>query len=144
MAGHRRACAACGTAERRGCPVLRRLRRALGRACGTCGVEANATARFCRACGERRSTIGWGTNCANDVTSHLFWACNARDIDAAVAAYGDPFVYDDRRRLSGDPIDDQAGLRAAIGPICEQYSALEAHTLAVRRRAAAARPKPKV
>ncbi len=72
------------------------------------------------------------TNRASEVASHLFDACNSRDVDAAFATYADQFVYDDRRRLSGDPIDDRAGLRAAIERICEHYSEFEAHTLAVR------------
>ena len=32
-------------------------------------------------------------------------ALHAHDVDGAVACYADAFVYDDRRRLSGDPID---------------------------------------
>ena len=32
------------------------------------------------------------------------------------------FVYDDRRRLSGDPIDDRAGMRAAFERVLEQFT----------------------
>ncbi len=46
--------------------------------------------------------------------------------------YSDQFVYDDRRRLSGDPIEDRAGLRAAVERILEQYTVFEGRTLAVR------------
>ncbi len=42
----------------------------------------------------------------------------------SVAVYSDQFVYDDRRRLSGDPIEDRAELRAAVERILEQYSHL--------------------
>ncbi len=41
-------------------------------------------------------------------------AMRAHDVDGVVAAYSDRFVYDDRRRLSGDPIEGSAGLRAAV------------------------------
>ena len=41
-------------------------------------------------------------------------------------------MYDDRRRLSGDPIEGRAGIRAAVERIFEQYSNYEARTLAVR------------
>ena len=106
MAGHQRACASCGTSNEEDARFCEDCGGALGRTCRTCGAEAKAT-RDSAERAERRSTNRMGTNRANDVTSHLFRACNARDIDAAVAAYRNPFVYDDRRRLSGDPIDDQ-------------------------------------
>ena len=48
----------------------------------------------------------------------------ARDVDGLVAVYSDRFEYDDRRRLSGDPIDSGAALRAAIERILEQYTTL--------------------
>ena len=51
-------------------------------------------------------------------------AMQARDLDAAVEVYADRFVYDDRRRLSGDPIEDRAAFRAASERIFEQYSRL--------------------
>ncbi len=41
-------------------------------------------------------------------------------------------MYDDRRRLSGDPIEGIAGLRAACERILEQYPRVEWRTLAVR------------
>ena len=36
------------------------------------------------------------------------------DIDAAAAVYSDNFVYDDRRRLGGDPIIGTSAVHAAI------------------------------
>jgi len=53
----------------------------------------------------------------------------ARDTDAAVACYAETFVYDDRRRLGGNPLDD---LRTANERILAQYSQFEGRTLAVR------------
>ena len=71
-------------------------------------------------------------NRVTEVLDHLEVATYARDADAVVAAYADSFVYDDRRRLSGDPITDSAGIRAANERILEQYNAFEVRTLAVR------------
>ena len=72
------------------------------------------------------------TNSATEALDNLLVATYARDFDAVAAAYADPFVYDDRRRLTGDPITDRAGVRAATERILEQYNAFETHTLAVR------------
>jgi hypothetical protein len=72
------------------------------------------------------------TNRASEVADGLVAAFHARNIDAAVDAYSDPLVYDDRRRLSGDPINDRAGVRAATERLREQYTVFEARTLAVR------------
>ena len=40
--------------------------------------------------------------------------CRPRRRRAPSRCYADQFVYDDRRRLSGDPISDQRGMRAAM------------------------------
>lgn len=56
----------------------------------------------------------------------------ARNTTAAVEFYADRFTYDDRRRLSGDPIDDRAALLAAAERIHAQYTQFEGRTLAVR------------
>ena len=72
------------------------------------------------------------TNRASEVPFGLLEALQAKDIDAAIGCYSDQFVYDDRRRLSGDPIEDSAGLRAATERIIEQYTGFEGRTLAVR------------
>ncbi|MEI6251202.1 MAG: tetratricopeptide repeat protein [Mycobacteriaceae bacterium] len=72
------------------------------------------------------------SNSAREVGYGVIAAAQARDIDAAVAAYSDQFVYDDRRRLSGDPIVDLAGVRAAHERLWGQYSRFEVRTLAIR------------
>lgn len=66
-------------------------------------------------------------------TSEVAWrALQAGDLDAAVAGYSDRFVYDDRRRVSGNPIEGLAELRTASIRILEQYPHSEWRTLAVR------------
>ena len=72
------------------------------------------------------------TNRAAEVGRLLIEALGDHDIDAAVTAYSEKFDYDDHRRLSGDPIDDIAGARAAIERILAQYSQFDADVLAVR------------
>ena len=72
------------------------------------------------------------TNRATEVGYRTLAASEDRDIDAVVAAYSDEFTYDDRRRLSGDPVTTRAELRAAAERIRQQYSRFEAQTLAVR------------
>ena len=59
-------------------------------------------------------------------------AIRARDADAVAALYADRFEYDDRRQLRGDPIDDHAAMRRAVGRIIQQYPHVEWRTLAVR------------
>ena len=59
-------------------------------------------------------------------------ATDAADCDGVVACYADEFVFDDRRRLSGDPVRDLADLRRGIERILAQYSQFEYRTLAVR------------
>ena len=56
-------------------------------------------------------------------------AARDRDVDAMVAGYAESFVYDDRRRLSGRPLDD---LRTAAEGILAQYNHFDGRTLAVR------------
>ncbi|MEY2433790.1 MAG: hypothetical protein QOC92_3515, partial [Acidimicrobiaceae bacterium] len=72
------------------------------------------------------------SNRASEVMNHLARAFEARDADAIGAAYSEQFVFDDHRRLSGDPIEDRAGMRAASERIYGQYSVFEGRTLAVR------------
>jgi ketosteroid isomerase-like protein len=72
------------------------------------------------------------TNRASEITHAGFEALQARNIEAQLGVYSDQFVYDDRRRLNGHPIEGRAGLRAAMERIHEQYSTFEARTLAVR------------
>ena len=72
------------------------------------------------------------SNRASDVAHPIVEALRARNIDAVVGVYSDQLVYDDHRRLSGDPIEGRAGVRAATERVCGQYSEFEARTLAVR------------
>lgn len=74
------------------------------------------------------------TNRGSEVGYHLTAALEARDIDGAVGLYSEQVVYDDCRRLSGDPIEGRAGVRSNLGRICKQYSVFEARTVAVRGR----------
>lgn len=71
-------------------------------------------------------------NRASEVVGNLGRTMQARDIDATLAGFSDEFVYDDHRRLSGDPITDLTGMRVAIDRIFKQYSHFEARVLAVR------------
>ncbi|OBF37677.1 hypothetical protein A5724_10910 [Mycobacterium sp. ACS1612] len=66
-------------------------------------------------------------------TNDLAWqAMRDRDIDALMAIYADQFVYDDRRRIAGDPVEDHAGMRVAVSRVLNQYSDFEFRVLAVR------------
>jgi hypothetical protein len=56
-------------------------------------------------------------------------AALTRDTDAMADCYSEGFEYDDRRKLSGNPIRD---LRATAEQILSQYSQFEACCLAVR------------
>ena len=49
-------------------------------------------------------------------------AMQAHDVDSAVGSALGRLVYDDRRRLSGDPVEGLAGLRAATVRFLEQYA----------------------
>jgi hypothetical protein len=69
------------------------------------------------------------TNAASRRLNALMRAGQMRNVDAMVDCYVEGFVYDDRRRLSGNPIRD---LRATAERILAQYSEFEARILAVR------------
>ncbi len=71
-------------------------------------------------------------NQATDTGSGLIAALHAGDVDAAADFYSDQVSYDDRRRLSGDPVVGTSAVRHALERIAAQYSMFEAHTLAVR------------
>jgi hypothetical protein len=71
-------------------------------------------------------------NGASKIVEAGWLALRAHDLDGLIAVYSDRFEYDDRRRLSGDPIGNGAAMRAAIERILEQYSHFEWRTLAVR------------
>ncbi|OBG34540.1 adenylate cyclase [Mycobacterium alsense] len=69
---------------------------------------------------------------SNRATRAMDAVFDARNAAAAVAFYADAFTYDDRRRLSGDPINDRAALLAAGERVLAQYKRFEARILAVR------------
>ncbi len=71
-------------------------------------------------------------NRASRSLPRLVEALRSHDVDGAVAAYADEFVYDDRRRLSGAPIVGRDAMRAAVTRICDQYTQFDLHVLAVR------------
>jgi hypothetical protein len=72
------------------------------------------------------------TNRASEAAFRIVGALQTRDVDGAVAPYSDQVVYDDRRRLAGDPVAGHAEMRAATERILQQYSVFENRTLAVR------------
>jgi hypothetical protein len=59
-------------------------------------------------------------------------AMQANDAHTTIGFYADPFTYDDRRRISGDSIDDLTGLLANAERILAQYNRFDSRTLAVR------------
>ncbi len=72
------------------------------------------------------------TNEASQLGSKIVRLMQSGDLDAVASSYSDQIVYDDRRRLSGDPIVGLDGVRKAFERLREQYSRFEVHTLAVR------------
>jgi class 3 adenylate cyclase/ketosteroid isomerase-like protein len=72
------------------------------------------------------------TNRASETVTAGFRAIQRRDVDSMVARYSDQFVYEDRRRLSGNPVDDLTALRSNFAVFVDQYSRFEWRTLAVR------------
>jgi class 3 adenylate cyclase/ketosteroid isomerase-like protein len=71
-------------------------------------------------------------NLASETADAIGQAMRAADADGALAYYADTFTFDDRRRLSGDPVEGAAAMRAAAKRVLEQYTQFETHTLAVR------------
>ncbi|OQZ91701.1 hypothetical protein BST11_07360 [Mycobacterium alsense] len=69
---------------------------------------------------------------SNRATRAMDAVFDARNAEAAVQFYADAFTYDDRRRLSGEPIHDRAALLAAGERVLAQYKRFEARILAVR------------
>ena len=72
------------------------------------------------------------TNRSVQSVDRLGAAMNAHDIDEIMKCFSDQLVYDDRRRLTGDPISGRAEFRAAFERILAQYSDFERRVLAVR------------
>lgn len=72
------------------------------------------------------------SNRATDVGILILAAMRAHDLDGTARHWADQFVYDDRRRYSGDPLNDRTGMRLAMQRIFKQYSRFESRVLAVR------------
>ncbi|MBE1546487.1 class 3 adenylate cyclase [Mycobacterium sp. OAS707] len=72
------------------------------------------------------------TNKSCEYIAPFLKASQAHDVDRALAWYSDRFVFDDRRRLSGDPILDRDAMRAAIERVFDQYTEFETRVVAVR------------
>ncbi|OBK72686.1 nuclear transport factor 2 family protein [Mycobacterium sp. 1164985.4] len=72
------------------------------------------------------------TNRSCETVAALQNALCARDLEGGIGCYANPSVYEDRRRLSGDPIRTAAGLRLAGERILAQYSHFQWRTLAIR------------
>jgi len=75
------------------------------------------------------------SNRASNAVEDVIRALEAGDADGVVAAveyYSDHYVFDDRRRWSGDPIRGKAAMRAAIERIIQQFNRFDTRTLAVR------------
>lgn len=72
------------------------------------------------------------TNRGSEVGERVTAAVEIGDFDGLVALYAHDAVYDDRRRLSGDPIVGSAAIRAASERLRTQYSRFMLRTLAVR------------
>jgi class 3 adenylate cyclase/ketosteroid isomerase-like protein len=71
-------------------------------------------------------------NRASEAWRAMFTALQAHDVEGGMAFFSDRVVYDDRRRLSGDPIRGKVGLKAATERVLEHYNHFEWRTLAVR------------
>ncbi|OYN82102.1 AAA family ATPase [Mycolicibacterium sphagni] len=72
------------------------------------------------------------TNRSCEVADLVVTAMQSGDVEAAVALYSDEVVYDDRRRLNGDPIVGRAAVRAASARLRGHYTRFMLRTLAVR------------
>ena len=101
----------------------------IGRVPAPAAPATSSSSPVARTTVSSRMTI---TNRAAEVGLRIMNALRARDAGAASAAYAQRFAYDDRRRISGDPIDDVAGARAAIERILQQYNHFDSQILAVR------------
>lgn len=72
------------------------------------------------------------TNEANEAVESGWRAMQDGDLETVVARYAEGFTYDDRRRLTGDPITNHAEMRAAFERIFAQFTTFEYQPLAVR------------
>lgn len=72
------------------------------------------------------------TNQSSEITDGFFRAMKAHDVEGAIACYPDQFVYEDHRRLSGDPIVGREAMRDGIARMLAQYPQYKFDVLAVR------------
>ena len=71
-------------------------------------------------------------NRASQIVDAVSLLNQANELDGAIAAHSDRFVYDDRRKLSGHPVEGLAEFRVACERFREHYPYLAWRTLAVR------------
>ncbi len=71
-------------------------------------------------------------NRAGDAGEAMMAAMRAHDANRVVEPYAGEFVYDDRRRLSGEPISSVDAMRTAAERVFRQYTRFENRMLAVR------------
>jgi limonene-1,2-epoxide hydrolase len=106
-----------------------------GQATGMCEFEPeNENEAFAYAEERMRATTSRlaVTNRSCETVHAINRAMQSHDTDGAMRCFSDRLVYDDRRRLSGDPIHGRAAFRTAFDRILEQYSRFEGRILAVR------------
>ena len=72
------------------------------------------------------------TNRSCEYLPSFLSALHAHDVDGTLRWFSDGYVYDDRRRLSGDPVVGPDAMRAAIERIFAQYTRFDIRVLAVR------------
>ncbi|KAA0112190.1 AAA family ATPase [Mycolicibacterium sp. P1-5] len=100
-----------------------------------CDFDAEAEAQaldyaegLCRTTSDRLTV----TNRAAEAALDLVRVTQAGNLDELAKLYSDDFVYDDRRRLNGDPIVGRVAVRAAFERLRAQYSHFALRVLAVR------------
>lgn len=72
------------------------------------------------------------SNAATRAMDAAVAATRAHDVDAAVAHFAPDAVFEDRRRIFGDPVIGRDGLAPRLQQLRDQYTAAEFHTVAVR------------
>lgn len=72
------------------------------------------------------------TNMATDNGAMIAAAFRTGDVETVVDCYAQDYIFDDRRSLTGDPVEGRSALRVAAARIAEQYSVFDFRLLAVR------------
>lgn len=72
------------------------------------------------------------TNLATDVGEAIAAAFRAGDLQKVIDCYAQGYVFDDRRRMSGDPVEGRSALHVAAERIAQQYNVFDFRCLAVR------------